>query len=73
MNSKYRSDSAIELYVNAEELHAIAEAATKWFTNELYFRGPLPPTVQEVVNHLQSLSMKLRANEALNSLEEWKP
>ena len=73
MNSKYRSDKAIELYVDAEELHFLAHAVTNWFTNELYFRGPLPPVVQELKNHLQELSMRIRANERLNSLEDWKP
>jgi hypothetical protein len=63
MNSKIRTPDRVEIYVNAEEIHFLANAATNWFTNDLYFRGPLQQTARSVTNSLQELSMRLRAME----------
>ena len=71
MNSKYRSDKAIELYVDVEELHFLAEAVTEMLPRIHWHRHF--ELRRRAINHLQELSMRIRANERLNSLEDWKP
>jgi hypothetical protein len=64
MNSKYRSDSHIELYVDAEELHFLAHAATDLLRrpkHAFYFTSSPQARFRLCTNHLQNLSMRLRA------------
>jgi hypothetical protein len=60
MNSKIRTLARVELYVDAEEIHFLAIATTAAMRNRPErFRAEM----RDTTNHIQDLSMKLRAME----------
>jgi hypothetical protein len=72
MNSKFRSDSHIELYLDAEEIHFLAHAATDLMRRvergeRLGWRRSQENVdkVRELTNALENLSIKIRGADAV--------